>query len=216
MARRLFGRHFIGPEELQAIACEAGVADPAAGGEAVPAIPFDAQQLAMLSQDHLLLFGSPSTRTGTSLTINHMREFWGTDPAVRQPCFYNQDWYLRETFAGTCTLAARWYLIRRDVDAASRGRDPEELERRLAPHERFPSALLACYAFFTYWVHTGGDLLWKHSFVWCSDRDHHGDRIYVGRYVDPEGVNKNGFNIHRHLSLRECHGAATEVAAASR
>lgn len=50
-------------------------------------------------------------------------------------------------------------------------------------------------------------MLWKHDFVWCSDMDHNGDRIYVGKYHDISGVNKNGFSIHRHLALRECYAS---------
>lgn len=51
-----------------------------------------------------------------------------------------------------------------------------------------------------------GEKLWYHDFVWCSDVDHNGDRIYVGKYNDIDGVNKDGFSIHRHLALRLCYG----------
>ena len=54
-------------------------------------------------------------------------------------------------------------------------------------------------------------MLWRHDFIWCDDSDHNGDRIYTGRYIDPNGINKNGFNIHRHLSIRPCYGAAPVI-----
>jgi hypothetical protein len=208
----MLGRDFLGPDEINAIAGALGVADPGQAGE-VPAIPFDQSQLHRLRSTHLLLLGSPSTVDGAPLTIARMRAFWGTDPSVREPCFYNQDWYVREAFANRADLEPRWYLVAKDVEDRSRGRDPDELASGFADGERFPSALLACYVFFAYYLHTGGDRLWKHSFIWCSDLDHNGDRIYVGRYCDPDGVNKNGFNVHRHLRIRPAYGAATEIAA---
>lgn len=46
-----------------------------------------------------------------------------------------------------------------------------------------------------------------HDFVWCVDVDHNGDRIYVGKYHDIDGINKNVFSIHRHLALRQCYAS---------
>jgi len=62
-----------------------------------------------------------------------------------------------------------------------------------------------------YYFHTQGGLLWKSDFIWCSDKDKNGDQIYVGRYRDPLGVNKNGFNIHRHLKIRNYYGLAPVI-----
>ena len=70
----------------------------------------------------------------------------------------------------------------------------------------FPTAILCVYTFFAYY-YARKELLWHHDFVWCSDTDHNGDRIYVGKYHDVDEVNKNGFSIHRHLALRNCYGA---------
>ena len=49
--------------------------------------------------------------------------------------------------------------------------------------------------------------LWNYDYVWCKDRDNTGDQIYVGRYTDPDGINADGFEIHRHLSIKKSYGA---------
>jgi len=101
-------------------------------------------------------------------------------------------------------------LIAKRVLENARASAPEKIEAVFGD-EKFPTAVTCAFAFFAWWHHTGGEKLWKYDFLWCSDRDHNGDRIYVGRYEDPAGVNKNGFNIHRHLALRPSYSAAPEV-----
>ena len=100
-------------------------------------------------------------------------------------------------------LEAQWYLIKKDVFEDSRAVMPVELMQK---GMNFPPAILCAYAFFAYYYATG-EMLWYHDFVWCADTDHNGDRIYVGKYHDIDGVNKNGFSIHRHLALRPCYGS---------
>ena len=101
------------------------------------------------------------------------------------------------------TLESRWYLLKKDVLEGSRAVMPNNL---LQQNIYFPSAILCVYSFFSYYL-SYGKYLWYHDFVWCSDLDHNGDRIYVGKYHDIDGVNKNGFSIHRHLALRKCYAA---------
>lgn len=67
-----------------------------------------------------------------------------------------------------------------------------------------------CLYFFAYY-HVRKELLWYHDFIWCHDIDHNGDRIYIGKYHDVDGVNKNGFSIHRHLALRNCYAAIEQI-----
>ena len=57
------------------------------------------------------------------------------------------------------------------------------------------------------YFYTNRKILWPYDFIWCSDFDHNGDRIYVGKYHDIDGVNKDGFSIHRHLALRICYAS---------
>ena len=192
----------IGPEELLKLPFKCG-------GEAPP-IPFSDETLRSHADTHFLVFAPATYVDGTPITLNSLRERFGTDPAVSEPCMYNQDWYLNEEFASKTALDGKWHLIRKNVLDDARAKRPEDIEAALAG-EGFPSAVTTAFAFFAWWFATGGEKLWRNDFVWCADRDHNGDRIYVGRYIDPTGINKNGFNIHRHLSLRPEFSATPEV-----
>jgi hypothetical protein len=103
------------------------------------------------------------------------------------------------------TLENRWYLLKKNVIHETRAMSPVEIMGE-HPNFHFPSAILCAYAFFAC-CFVRKEYLWLHDFVWCDDVDHNGDRIYVGKYHDVSGVNKNGFSIHRHLALRQCYGA---------
>jgi hypothetical protein len=198
-ARALFKKNYIGQAELTTLPPPFSFVDVA-----IPEIPFDDEVLKRHAFTHLLIF----TPRG-DITINWLRENMGVEPA-KEPCMYNQDWYLKEDFAAKTSLDGKWHLIRKEVREDVRAKRPEEIEATL-DHERFPSAVTCAFTFFAYGLLTKGEKLWNHDFLWCSDRDHNGDRIYVGRYEDPTGVNKNGFNIHRHLALRPAYSAAPEI-----
>ena len=196
----------IGPAEL------ARLASPLRFGP-LPETPvlFSGDALKTYADSHVLVFAPPALADGMPITLNVLRSLFGTDPSVSEPCFYNQDWYLKEDFAAKTSLDGKWHLVRKDVLEDTRAKLPEDIETSLNASEAFPNAVTCAFSFFAWWFHTGGEKLWKHDFVWCSDRDRNGDRIYVGRYEDPDGVNKNGFNIHRHLSLRPAYSAAPEI-----
>ena len=134
------------------------------------------------------------------MTIRNLKKRFGKDPDICEPCFYNQDWYDKEHFIDI-PMDDGWFLIRRNVFEDSRAVQPGELMKEHV----FPSAIKCTYAFFAAW-YVLEIRLWEHDFVWCNDTDHNGDRIYVGKYHDIDGVNKNGFSIHRHLALRPCYG----------
>jgi hypothetical protein len=70
----------------------------------------------------------------------------------------------------------------------------------------FPPAVLCAFAFFVNWFYNS-ECVWEHDFVWCKDVDHNNDRIYVGKYRDTNGLNKNGFSIHRHLAIKSWYGS---------
>ena len=193
----------IGPKELSKMPMPLGLSN-------VPSVPFSQQILDTYSASHLLIYTPSHFADGTPVTLNILREKFGMDPAVSEPCFYNQDWYVKEDFATKTVLDGTWHLIRKEVLEDARAKRPEEIEESLTGEE-FPTAVMCAFAFFAYWFATGGDKLWKRDFVWCRDRDHNNDRIYVGRYEDPAGVNKNGFNIHRHLALRSAYSTAPEI-----
>lgn len=189
------GKNIIGPDELKAIRI-LDLRIP----ESIPEIPFSEEELEGKQNDYLLIFGVSTFADGKKVTIRNLRERFGKDPEVSEPCFYNQDWYDKEDFIDL-PMEDGWFLIRKNVYEDSRAIQPAELMKR----HSFPHAVRCTYAFFAAWF-TLGIRLWEHDFVWCSDTDHNGDRIYVGKYHDIDGVNKNGFSIHRHLALRPCYG----------
>lgn len=196
-ARQLFGENFIGADEISKFAPDFGVQLPIN----VPAILYSKSELEAHTTDSILILGVEKMGDGKSLNLMSLRERFGSNPADFQPCFYNQDWYLNEDFM-QFELKSRWYLIKKNVFEDSRAVLPSILEKKY----NFPQAVLCGYVFFAYWFHSH-NILWRHDFVWCSDVDHNGDRIYVGKYVDIDGVNKNGFSIHRHLALRNSYAA---------
>lgn len=51
-----------------------------------------------------------------------------------------------------------------------------------------------------------GEKLWDNDYIWCSDTYNNGDQIYVGRYTDLSGLNADGFEIHRHLKIKNNYG----------
>lgn len=167
----------------------------------IPSITWSEKTLRHLANDYILILGIPQWGD-IPITIRNLRDCFGLNPDVSEPCFYNQDWYLNEPFIDE-TLDLKWYLVRKTVFDDSRAVDPNLL---IATKQSFPSAILCCYTFFAFWL-SRGNKLWETDFVWCSNLDHNGDRIYVGKYRDVDGINKNGFSIHRHLALRSCYAA---------
>lgn len=196
-AKQLFGDNFIGGEEIAKIASELGVQLPID----IPQIPYTKAELEEHASDSILILGVQKMYDGKPLTLLSLKERFGSNPANFEPCFYNQDWYLKEEFM-QLGLKNRWYLISKNVFEDSRAVIPSILEKKY----NFPQAVLCGYVFFAYWYHAK-NILWKHDFVWCSDIDHNGDRIYVGKYIDIDAINVNGFSIHRHLALRNSYAA---------
>lgn len=194
-ARAIMGKNFIGLEELREISW-LEIDDV----QLIPEIPYTENDLTQKKNDYMLILGLNKLSDGRKITIRNLLTIFGKDPEWEEPCFYNQDWYEKEDFIDI-SLRARWFLIRKNVYDESRAVLPSELVKTY----KFPSAITCTYAFFVAWL-SRGIKLWYHDFVWCSDTDHNGDRIYVGKYHDVDGVNKNGFSIHRHLALRPCYG----------
>jgi hypothetical protein len=202
--KEIFGDNFIGPDEVKKVANLSKM-------KTIPSIPYSEECLNKFKNEYILIIGCSKDKYNKPLTINRMRYFYGLDPTLKEPCFYNQDWYLKEDFANKTTLENKWYLIKKTVVEKTRGKRPDEIIANLSKNENLPSAILTAYTFFAYYLLNNGKMLWKNDFIWCSDRDHNEDIIYTGRYIDPSGVNKNGFNIHRHLAIRPVYGLAPQI-----
>ncbi len=194
--KNIMGKHFIGPIELARIADVLGIIPP----KSFPEIPFGLNELQELKRDYILLLGSSHMKNGEELSLRTLIKHFGINPAEFEPCFYNQDWYLNESFINNI-LSPKWFLIRKNIITITRGKIPED---NLLNYD-LPSALECAYSFFACWFHLK-KCLWKHDYVWCKDFDSNGDRIYVARYYDPIKKNKNGFSIHRHLQIKQSFG----------
>ena len=195
--RQIFGVNYIGKEELNPFFKALGIGDVEIQEKPIQYCDSDLRQAA--KDGYILLYGVDHI-IGQSVTLRFFRDKFGVNPDESEPCLYNQDWYMKEDFMDL-TLETKWYLIKKDVFDESRAVMPKDLTQR---GMNFPSAILCGYTFFAYYF-ARNEYLWWHDFVWCSDTDHNGDRIYVGKYHDVDGVNKNGFSIHRHLELRKCY-----------
>lgn len=199
-AKTLFGENFIGKDELKPFFKVLGLEDVEIQEKPIEYSDSDLQKAS--KEGYILIYGVDHIK-GELINLRFLRDKFGVDPDVSEPCFYNQDWYLKESFMDDTFLNAQWFLIKKEVFDDSRSVLPENLlERRI----NFPSAILCAYTFYAYYF-ARKKFLWWHDFVWCRDVDHNGDRIYVGKYHDIDGVNKNGFSIHRHLALRPCYGS---------
>lgn len=197
-AKSLFGNNFIGLDELKPLFKEMGLSY---GNIQIPKIEYPYSELQKYSYDYILILGLPKL-DNIQLSIQTFRRYFGVDADKSEPCFYNQDWYINEDFINR-TLDLQWYLLKKNVLEDSRAVQPSELLKR---NITFPSAILCVYTFWAYY-YAYHVMLWYHDFIWCDDVDHNEDRIYVGKYHDIAGVNKNGFSIHRHLALRKCYTA---------
>lgn len=204
LIKEIFGDFFFGPEELEQIADKIGIVAPLSRGLPIPPIPFPLDYLQSVAETHLLVLFIPYKPEGEKISLVSMRSFFGYDPAVAEPCFYNQDWYLKEAFANENNIPLEWKLIRSTVKNDTRGKRPEEL--LVTGDALFPEALALAYTFFAAY-HLRSMTLWENDFVWCRETDSNGDRIYVGRYNDPAGIAKNGFSIHRHLRISDMYGS---------
>ncbi|MBP1616093.1 MAG: hypothetical protein H6Q13_3541 [Bacteroidetes bacterium] len=197
-AKELFRENFIGIDELMPMLKVMGLSE---GNFCIPEINYSIAKLEKYSEEYILILGL-SEAAGKGLSIATFRDFFGVDSDRSEPCFYNQDWYLHENFI-KYTLNNKWYLLKKEVIEETRAIQPSEI---LKGNVSFPSAVLCTYTFFAnYYINN--TFLWYHDFIWCRDVDHNGDRIYIGKYNDIDGANKNGFSIHRHLALRDCYAS---------
>lgn len=202
-AKQLFSNNFIGKEELEPFFKALGFGEIEIQEKSIGYSDSGLRKAA--KEGYVLIYGVEHI-DGKRITLRFLRDKFGVNPDESEPCLYNQDWYLKEDFIDI-PLDTRWYLIKKEVYEESRAVMPEELIKK---DMNFPPAILCGYTFFAYYF-ARNEYLWWHDFVWCCDTDHNGDRIYVGKYHDIDGVNKNGFSIHRHLALRPCYGSVNYI-----
>ena len=127
-AQKLFKYNFIGIEELTPFLLKMGVASDSIQRLSLPDLPYSKEDIEQYSKDHILILGI-SRIEDVELSISSIRERMGLNPELSEPCFYNQDWYLKEKFINL-TLKQKWYLIRKEVFEESRAIQPNELVRQ--------------------------------------------------------------------------------------
>jgi hypothetical protein len=195
-AKVMYGENFIGIEAINKISPFLNFKIPII----LPEFNFSIKELEDYSEDYILILALSEFNNGKPVNLIEFRNLLGVSQDT-PPCFYNQDWYLKEKFA-TLQLSGDWHFVRKTILDSTRALSPEiiSLNRKL------PTAILCAYTFFVYYF-INKVILWENDYLWCSDRDENGDRVYVGRYKDILGINKDGFSIHRHLSIRNCYGS---------
>ena len=195
-AKLIMGKNFIGVDELNKISSIIKLKIP----NYIPEIQFSIEDLKLKSTDHLLILGVSEMIDGTPINIINLKSHFGCDVS-KEPCFYNQDWYLNEKFAKN-NLENKWHLIKKTIFDESRQVAPNVLEKNY----NFPKAVELTYIFFITWF-CSNEILFQNDYVWCEDKDSHGDRIYIGRYFDKSKLTNNGFSIHRHLAIKNNYGS---------
>lgn len=194
-AKEIMKNNFIGPNELNKIHDVLDLDIP----KGIPDIPFSEEDLLAKCETHLLILCVDKFKDDMPVNIINIKQRL---EKVSSPKFYNQDWYLKEKFIEK-SLQMNWKLIRKALVDESRGLNPEGIRQKY--YLNFAVELV--YAFFVNYLVNDGEKLWNHDYVWCSDFDDKGDQIYVGRYTDASGLNADGFEIHRHLRIKENYGA---------
>ncbi len=194
VAKNLFGKNFIGIDELQPFL---KIINSENEYLKVPDIDFDYNLLEKCSEDYILILGIDSISSELKLNIMSLINLF-PHSKMSNPKFYNQDWYLKQDFILKC-LELKWYLVKKNPFDKFRKKTPDEI-CKVDNKINFPSAILCIYTFFAYYFHVN-EILWENDYIWCSDFDNNGDRIYIGRYNDSTGLNISGLSIHRHLSI---------------
>ena len=194
-AKKILNNNFIGSVELKKMDNAFSVAVP----ERIPDISFDQTELEKNKDTHLLVLCVSQFSDNKKITIETIKEklslFNGN------PCLYNQDWYLKEKFIKK-PLGLKWLLVSKNLLDESRAMPAD----KVVSTYKLNSAVELTYAFFVNYFVNVGEKLWNNDYVWCSDVDDKGDQIYVGRYTDASGLNADGFEIHRHLRIKQNYG----------
>ena len=106
--------------------------------------------------------------------------------------FYKQDWYWDEPFMDKPLPLDKWTV---PTDAGYRGMEPFLIAAQLE-EEAVPAVVLAYL-----YVQNPDHPIWM-SYLWTSDLDSQGQRVYVGD-------NGKGMEIHRHLHITDRFGVPT-------
>ena len=191
----LMGDNFISPQDINNISSFLGDSK-----YEIPIIPFSLEELESNKDTHFLIWVSDKSKSGEPINLLGLKNHFRSDPIVNEPCFYFQDWYHNEVFFNK-PISAKWLLISKEIIIGSRAVSPTKLDMEL------PSAVELVYVFLLTYLIFKAPVFLNSTYAWTNDLDVNNDQIYIGKYTDPLGINRNGVEIHRHLSLKLNYGA---------
>ena len=194
-AREILGKNFIGSAELKKIVEVFPLEVPVQ----LPEITFGEEFLKERKETHILILCVTKFSDNKDISIGEIRN--KITSCNGNPCFYNQDWYLKEQFINK-PLELKWLFVSNELLDESRAMPADSVVKKYSLH----SAVELTYIFFVNFFVNNGEKLWNNDYVWCYDVDDKGDQIYVGRYTDASGLNADGFEIHRHLRIKKNYG----------
>ena len=197
-AKKIFKHNFIGPDELKLISSRIKFRFP----KTIPDIKFNLDTIN--PEDYILIFGCNQLSDMTTLNLKKLIDIFGFHYKPKDVCFYNQDWYFNEDFVNK-SLSNKWYLIQKNIQDKTRGEIPNNIVKNF-----LPSSILCAYTFFAWWL-IRHEVLWPDDYIWCSDMDRHNDQIYVGKFIDKDDINRSGFSVHRHLSIKSNYGSIKAI-----
>ncbi len=197
-AKKILEKDFIGFDELKKISGHINF-----DLINIPNLSLDENQIIKAKKENkILLLVYPFLVNNTKLSIKYFRDKFGVGLGnTEYPTFYNQDWYLKESFFLEEFCKSQWVLIDKNLKSTSRGIVPKSENQPILGR-----AFHYTYTFFIYFLLNNGEILWENDYIWCNDYDHNGDMIYVGRYCDPNSYNNKGYSIHRHLTVSSIYG----------
>lgn len=115
------------------------------------------------------------------MTLRQLRERY------RHLFYENQDWFNAEDFYTKTVLPH--HPVHLSPPKGALPIDPDECDM-------LPLAVELCWQY----VNFPDDPIW-YRYLWCRDKDQHGQRIFVG-------VNNGKMELHRHLRISERFGVA--------
>lgn len=191
-----FGKNFIGPDEINS-ASKILHFLPHISSHSIQAPKTPITELLNYTETHYLFYLPAVNRFGDPLTLMSIKRQIHELNGTININFYNQDWYHYQAFANEKLSNDHWVILRKEIYPDSKGKLP-------TIPEKLPKALEITLAFFLYGA-VFGEIIYGSQYIWCQDKDDYGDMIYVGHYN--AGINsKNGFEIHRHLSIKSNYG----------
>ena len=121
-AKKIMGNNFIGPADLLN---NDKISDLFfINTNEIPTIPYNINELNSIKISHFLILVLDESKDRNKISLYKLRHFFGFNPEEKEPCFYNQDWYLNEPFYNDIKLKSSWVLFSIEILESTRSIDP--------------------------------------------------------------------------------------------